>query len=344
MSSETFYPYSTAPEGITLTLEMSDPDVRRRPEGFWDATDPLVDEIKMGVTFDLADDLLETVLPAAETSRPPVAMLVTGTSLEARRRQAWRFDWSQATTEAVELVLRRSEWVGMAEIQAVMVRTRESTKPEDGYAVAASSRLAWSAVEKVAFDEPPDLPPGGRLEIKWMKFSEGNEWLRRSRSQLFALEYAELPRLLLNEDVQSAKIILHSAGTHGRRPRIRDATFMQIAHQTWSSLLATSLAELGGAVRDDNDADPASLFSEITEWRAAVLRDWARWLYPEEGDQDGAIARLIEQIRIPGMDDLLMRRLPYAISQRLETWKGFVGLAREFGVAIPEGVASTDAN
>ena len=75
-----------------------------------------------------------------------------------------------------------------------------------------------------------------------------------------------------------------------------------------------------------------------------MLRDWARWLYPEEGDQDGAIAKLIEQVRTSGMDDLLMRRLVYAISQRLETWKGFVGLAREFGVAIPEGVASTDGN
>jgi hypothetical protein len=177
-----------------------------------------------------------------------------------------------------------------------------------------------------------------------VKFSEGNEWLRRSRSHLFALEYAELPRLLLNEDVQSAKVILHSAGTRGRRPRIRDATFMQIAHQAWSSLLATSLNELGGAVRDDSTADSASLFNEITEWRAEVLRDWARLLYPEAGDQDTAVTMLIEQVRAPGMEDLLVRRLPYAISQRLETWKGFAGLAREFGIAMPEEVPSTDVD
>ena len=344
MSSETFYPYRTAPESITLTVEMSDPDVRKRAEGFWDATNSLIDEIKVGVTFDLADGLLETVLPAAETSRPPVAMLVTGTSVEARRRQAWTFDWAEATAKAVELVLKRSEWVGTVAIQAIMVRTRDCSRPEDGYAVAASSRLAWSVVEKVAFDEPPELPPGGRLEIKWVKFSEANEWLRLSRNHLFALEYAELPRLLLNEDVQSAKVILHSAGTRGRRPRIRDATFMQIAHQAWSSLLATSLNELGGAVRDDSTAVSASLFNEITEWRAEVLRDWARLLYPEAGDQDTAVTMLIEQVRAPGMEDLLVRRLPYAISQRLETWKGFAGLAREFGIAMPEEVPSTDVD
>lgn len=152
--------------------------------------------------------------------------------------------------------------------------------------------------ERILFDAPNRLPPGGRLDIHWTSFSEGNERLRRDRKHLFALEYTDLPKLLLNEDVPRAKLILSNRGTRGRHPRIRDVTFMQIAHQVWSSLLASSLVALRSVPGSDGDLDANALLEEIPEaWRAAVLRDWARFLFPEMGDQDGAVDRLVEEVR-----------------------------------------------
>jgi hypothetical protein len=344
MSSESFYPYTTVPDGITPTFEIADPDVRRRADGSWDASNPLLEQVAATVTLDMADDLLETVLPWTEWKKPPVNVLLTAVGLESRRREAWSFTWAQATGGPVELVMPRADWVGTVAVQAVLVRTTDLAQPTDGHAAAATSRLAWSPIEKIAFDEPRELPPGARLDIRWVKFGEGNEWLQRCRKQLFALEYGELPRLLLNEDVAGLKLILSSTGTRGRRPRIRDATFMQIAHQTWSSLLMSSLTELASVMRDDPESDSSTLLAEIEAWRSGVLQDWARWLFPEAGDQDTAITSMVEMARAPSMEDLALRRLPYAISQRLETWKGFIGLSREFGVATPEEVTAGGDN
>jgi hypothetical protein len=341
LSSQSFYPYATVPHGVTPTFEMADPDVRRRSDGSWDATDPLLDHVKASVTLEMADDLLVQVLPEPERSNPPLTVLLTALSLESRRREAWSSSWAEATTGPVELMLRRAEWAGAVDIQAVLVRSTDVTSAVDGYAVSAAARLAWSQVDRIIFDEPGQLPPGGRLKIDWVRFSEGNDWLQRCQRQLFALEYADPPRLLLNEDVPAAKLILSSSGTRGRRPRIRDATFMQIVHQAWSSLLISSLTKLATVVREDpeNQQDTDTMLAEIEGWRSGVLQDWARWLFPESGDQDTALASLFEHVRTLSMEEIVVRRLPYAISERLETWRGFVGLSREFGVAArPEEV------
>jgi hypothetical protein len=342
MSSETFYPYATVAEGIAQTIEMADPGVRPRADGSWDASNPLLDEVVGRITLEMAEDLLETVLPPSERRRPPVQILITALSLESRRREAQAFTWAQATGGPLGLTLPRSMWAGTVAVQSVLVRMRDLATPVDGYAAATTSRLAWSAVAKIAFDEPRELPPGARLNIRWTRFGEGNEWLQRCRSQLFAVEYGELPQLLLNEDVPSLKLILSSTGTRGRRPRIRDAVFTQIAHQTWSSLLMSSLTELATVVGEDPEQDTGTVLGELTAWRSGVLQDWAKWLFPEAGDQETAVASMVDAVRTPSMEDLSLRRMPYAISQRLETWKGFIGLSREFGVATGEEETHAD--
>jgi hypothetical protein len=127
--------------------------------------------------------------------------------------------------------------------------------------------------------------------------------------------------------------VLTSAGRRGAKYRIKQATFHQIVHQGWSSILSDLCNQLRAAIQAATpDSEPPTVeetLSGLAQWQGDVLRDWAGHLYPEAGDRETALGSLIDAVSQVESQDLLVFRMSRAIQTRFTTYKSFEGLLRE---------------
>lgn len=329
MSPDRFYPYRTAPEQIRLTIDTESAEVRRSGDGSVLAYPDGTEAIDIRISIAIPDSVFERVIAPVESADPPLDVQVVYRSTESRKRSA--LSVSGDGIHEGTLTLRRRDWRGAVEIQAILVRTRDGDGLPGGFASARGSLLAWSPPRSVLFDEPPQ-PPGGQLRVQWEDFGRSpSRWRREHADDLFALDTTgDLPVVFLNSRISQAYAILQSPGTRGPRARIRDATYSMIVHQVWSSLLAIALAELARNMDllEEDRLDPEERLGHIPGWQQSIVRDWSNYLYPDR-DPGSALEDLVLAAGDPSKVRDVMSRLPNAIQSRLRTVRGFDGLVRE---------------
>jgi hypothetical protein len=190
----------------------------------------------------------------------------------------------------------------------------------DGYAHLAGSVLAEVPVAALWFDEPP-TPTGTGIETRWVDFREDDGL---PDGNLFALRLEERPVILLNSGIPAAYAVLSAKGTHGAAARIRDAVFVQIIHQVWSSLLGQCFLD----VLRVGPEDPDTTLERLNGWEAQVIGSWALDFIPAEQDRETATRILVQRILTSG-SNVLLELMPDVIQMRMDTVKGFQGLVRE---------------
>jgi hypothetical protein len=329
MTVDRFYPYRTAAGQVAFEMDLADGLVLRRTgDGSIVAYEEEPEAVTIMASVCVTDDVFDTVLPPAERDDPPVDIRLVYASRESRRRSSLSLP-GDGIHEGV-LTLEREDWRGVVEIRAILVRTRTGPGSTPGFATDHGSLLAWSEPRRVLFDEPQQ-PPGDQLEVRWENFAEStNPWRRRNAASIFALDTGgERPTVFLNSGIPRAVDILGSAGSHGRKARIRDATNYMIVHQVWSSLLATALARIAAITRTDQGMSMEDLLGEVNDWEARILRDWSGYLYPDLDSGTAALEELLRAAGDPAETQTIMELLPNAIQQRFRTFRGFQGLVQE---------------
>lgn len=320
MPVEVLYPYRTAAGMILLHL-----DIPKREES-QDRQQILPiylcedSTISIRASAIVPDQVWQKVFAPSEQSSPPAKLWLVVQSLESRLRKAYEFEGDQQVFELI-IDLDRNEWAGKAEFQAVLVRSKPNEDLPAGYAGDLGARLAWSQTLLGAFEEPVPAQKD-IIKIKWKKFEEPQKF------QLFMLEHsAPQPRLWLNADAEGLYDILNSPAVRGWNHAIAEHTGYLIAHQVWTSLLASTISHLAETGQPDGLPD----MTELLEWERMVLDDWIEALFPDQRREE-AFNLLLASVRHHHFrEELLVSRVPQAIQARLSTASGFQHLVREAG-------------
>lgn len=331
MSGRDFYPYRAKPGVLNLALHCQNADLPCSSGGIWQAyAEDLPDSIEMSAAVTVPDEIsADTIIPEEQADSMSKIMLVLR-SIESRYRDSISLKWDGDANYTGEIEFTRREWTGAVEIQALLVRTTDNDSLPSDFASDTGAILSSSEPQRILFDEPRLL--GDYLEIRWKRFSEGEEWLRRQAANLFAIDILQLrPVLLLNSEIPNAVAILDNNSNTGRGARIRDIIFRTIVHQVWSSLLSITLAELSkyiGFTADETDESP---LEQLQPWQKRILEDWAPKLY-SDGEPTDALSRLINAMQETSSSfELLAVRIPEAIQRDYDTVQAFQGLVREVG-------------
>jgi hypothetical protein len=319
MTTHRFYPYETGPERILLSVDPVDADIPRGGDGALLLYQTDLEKVTLQVTAAVPQELFEELLPRAEARQPPAEVRLVCQSIESRRRVAHALP-GDGVHEA-KIPFKRSDWTGLAELQAFLVRTKPNARQPEGFAADRGSALAWSRPFRLLFDEPPPHP-GQHLDIQWESFrASGDPWRRRNADQLFGLDTSRDPPILfLNRDFTGAYRVLNSDAPHGKVARVRDATYFMLAHQVWSSLIAITLAAI--APSNDDDMTVEDKLAGIKDWQAGIVRDWSRYLYPDL-DSQTALERLVGAAGDMIRTGEVMGRLGNAIQSRFSSHIGF---------------------
>lgn len=325
MTVSRFYPYATVANGIVLQIDAADPQPFLTDDGSVWAADEDVSEVGLTLRVSLEESVLGKVLPTSESDGSTAHLVLVAQTTQGRRREAFQV----GSDGLVSLSLARSEWVGVVELYGLLVRSHESTEPLEGFASHRHALLAWSEPLQVRFDEAPDRP-GDLLPVRWVRFTERPD-LRDCRQHLFAVIPENPPELLLNLDVLELRAVLDSKGTHGTKARIRDAIFMQIAHQVWTSLLVTALSSLATEASAVTTGLGQDVLDQLSPWEAAVLRRWGPDLLPEV-EEESIISDLADAVSGSRAGHLFLFRIPNAVQRRLESYRPFEGLVKDTGL------------
>lgn len=330
MTRQRFYPYATLPLGA-LRVDTEDPSVEMdSATGYLRLWKEPAPGWKISATVSVPEDAAERVLPESDRrDGVPLQLILTLRSATSHLRDSFREDFA-AGEVTFDVDIARERYSGFVDMQVHLVRTRE-TEYSGAYAAGAWMVVGSSDVVRIDVDEPA-RPPGDALEIMWSNFTESTDpWLKEHDSNLFAVRTSPgggPPTVHLNSAVEGAVAVLSSTGTTGRKARARDAIFNMVAHQTWSSILASALGELKDlTISAETTLDEA--MQTLDGWMAAVVRDWAPWLFTD-ADRDEALTELWEQVKTGQWEDVLTDRLPNAIQSRFETHRGLTGFVKEF--------------
>jgi len=320
MPVEVLYPYRTAAEMILLHLDIPERESSQDKEQILPIYLCKSSTITIRASAIVPNQVWQKVFCVSEQPNPPATLWLVVQSLESRLRKAYEFEGDQQIFELI-VDLDRDEWAGNAEFQAVLVRSKLNKDLPAGYTGDLGARLAWSRTLSGAFEEPvPEQKD--IIKIEWKKFEENQ------RSQLFMLEHsAPLPKLWLNANAEGLYDILNSRATRGWNPAIAEHTGYLIAHQVWTSLLASTISHLAETGQPDGQPDT----TELLEWERMVLHDWIEALFPNQPREE-AFKLLLDSVRHHYFrENLLVSRIPQAIQTRLRTASGFQHLVREAG-------------
>lgn len=328
MTKQTFFPYPTAHD-LQLQVDAVDPEHGMDPNArylrLWETEGV---EWTIRVTVDVPASSPIKVLPASEQHDPPLDLVVLLRSRTSRRREAHRLPYAVGVS-SLDLTLKSDDWIGLIDVEAHLVRTNDSSSTDGRHARDRGMVVGSADPVRIDIDEPR-RPPGDSLQIKWLDFSEaGIPWLEQHATNLFALRSAattEPPVLYLNQGFEHAVAILNQTGQSGQKARTRDLVFHMIAHQVWSSVLASCLSELRDSAGEDMPLEEA--LEALPSWMPPVIRDWAPWLITTTAKAD-ALDRVWEHVLKGDWEELLTEQLPNAIQSRFETFSSLTGMAQE---------------
>ncbi|MDW3217090.1 MAG: hypothetical protein R8F63_00645 [Acidimicrobiales bacterium] len=313
--------------GDEISVTAVSDELGERPDGSLDAQSvgPIA-SLRLEVEIDTAR--LAECLSPGESVRDACSVVLLARSIASRRRDCIERCPVEETT-VFDLDLPRARHRGLVELTVRVVRSVDVAEPEPGRAFEIGELLGEADPVRVHFDEP-QTAPGASLEVEWRDFASDPK-LQDQREHIFALDDAEPPVILLNSGIRMLYEILSNKGPRGRPAKIRDAVFMQIVHQVWTSLLgdaaAAALEAKAELERSGQPPDATAVLDEVGGWRAVVLRDWAPSL-TGESDPEQAVDRVVDDLA-DGLGLLLVNAVPRAIQERLGTRKSYDGLVKE---------------
>jgi hypothetical protein len=317
-------PFKVANGAIELEIGQLPDDVHVRTDNTLDAYSDVSGAFTLTLTVKVDREGLTACLPTgAGDLNSLVEICVASRSTLSRSRVEVA---AGPPEDAVyEVPLDRAQHMGRVDL-VVVARLRKGLEPTPGFAHLKGSTLAQRIVAGIWFDEPPTFS-GDSLDIRWVDFDADTPTGKLLHDgHIFAIELKDRPVILLNEaeSVSPLRAVLENRGTHGRMARARDAVFQQIVHQAWTSIIGHCFLE----VLQYGDEDAETVLDGLGDWQAAVIRAWGRDFVPEEQDIEAAAKTLIDRVREPG-NEMLLVAAPALIQERFQTMKGFLGLAKE---------------
>jgi len=309
MSSTGIFPYQTL-VGNQLHLAPIG-QLELRPDGSIDAreiTDQLALTLDCSLDLDAASDAISDDEPLDTTC----AILILAKSVNSRRRECVLTlppKNQQQATIALEKIRHR----GVLELTAVLVRQTQNGRPDPHRSGAEGTRLGVSAPVRVHFDEPATAP-GQSLDIEWIHFIKAG----KPEGHIFAIEEtATAPKIFLNLDIDRLFQVFHSTANSGRKAAAREAIYATVAHQVWTSLIASALVAAKdtktGLSQDGEEPDAESVLANMADWQQRVLEHWAPLLVGET-DPDLALKLLLDQLG-DDMNRFLISQVTAAIQQ-----------------------------
>jgi hypothetical protein len=298
---ERFLPYRYARSGLELRIERCLLDDRDEV-----APDDEACAIELDVRWTTATLDLRLELPqetrdrvlAPGTPADAIDVLVIVRSPSTFYRSAVRVSMRHAHAK-VSLVLERDQLAGLAELEAVVVRTTDAEHGE--HASARGVRIADSRTWQLRIDRVQE-PRGEYLDIRYHSFSKEPTVPTRDHGNLYLLRLEqETPELWINADHERIATVLDSKGTVGRHARLREVAFDQVAHGVWTQLFVR-------AARDYVANEETSY-----AWQDAVLDLLLRDVFPELRSVAERRDRLAE---LWGELPLLLARLDAALQRR----------------------------
>lgn len=325
MSKVFAYPYRTA-GCLTTELTVNEPTEAEPDDN--NVIRALEDEV-VRLVFSLEVDLdrLESALPGGTDLR---AACGVGVLIESASSRTRKMHWSEELVDrqAIALEICRADYFGSVKLTPAVL-LKQGIDEQQEFAHAKGSVFQRGDTVTVQLDEA-DPPPGSGLRVEWRSFKSEPGL---SVQELFALRVEQNePIILLNSDHEGAFQVLESRGTHGANARIRDAQFHLIAHQVWTSLIASTLERFDSEL-DNTDRSADEAIKELTPWESQVLDDWAVHLLPPdtgEADRLSELAALLEE----GVSDMVLERIPVAIQRRWMTPRSFDGLVRDLAKVV----------
>lgn len=306
---ERFLPYRYARSGLGLSIARCLLDGRDEL-----APDDEAYAIDLDVRWTTATLELRVELPqetrdevlAPGTPADAIEVLVIVRSPSTFFRSAVRVPMRHAHA-TLSLVLERDQLAGLAELEAVVVRTTDAERTaghsnEHGeYASARGARIADSRTWQLRIDRVQE-PRGEYLDIRYHPFSKEPTVPARDHGNLYLLRLEqETPELWINADHERIAAIFDSKGTVGRHARLREVAFDQVSHGVWTQLFMR-------AARDYVANEETSY-----AWQDAVLDLLLRDVFPElrsVAERRDRLAELWSEL------PLLLARLDAALQRR----------------------------
>jgi len=259
--------------------------------------------IVLRVTIDVPRATIERVVPTAERSSPPLAVVVVLRCRTTHLRRGVEAIASDAPSDSTEdglqsyvarIAVDRQDVRDTVELLPFLVRRRDARAPEARYARAAGARIASGWGWKIVVD----ASPRGRsrhIDVRYTSFSDSDwEMLREAADTLYLLEAD------LNQPV-----------------RLRDLAFDRIAVSVWMQLFLHAARDV--------DEDGETMF----EWGRGVLENWLPDLMPDTHDAELRVERLREARDDASELAALLQRLDTLLQRRDHAVRHLVRMLEE---------------
>ena len=191
-----------------------------------------------------------------------VECLVIADCGRSNHRQAVRLDRQQVSQGRWQgqMVLEHDLWFGQASVRAVIMATVDEI---DHRAVGTSN--SWS----LAFDDLPNRPTKGAIQITWVDFSAPGDkrYLKKFVDNAAFLKVDPYePQLFLNSSFDGLPALLSDdRRRRGLDKALHDQVRSALADKAWVALFNTALQSV------ETDEDNRPLWPTI-EWQQTVLR------------------------------------------------------------------------
>lgn len=194
--------------------------------------------------------------------------------------------------------------------EALLVRTRESQSPMDGFGCRRGQILGRSRIHTVRFSgRSRSAEP--LFHLRWEAFPSG------SSQQLFRILPGEPPTIELNAAVSTPlrRLLMNRSRRRNGGALLRDALFSSICSTVWPVLVSSALHELEGIAAADPCADPEEAIEQLDGWQRRLLALFATGLAGVDLEAHAALPQLANELKRPGGFTALMLRLPALIQQ-----------------------------
>jgi len=213
--------------------------------------------------------------------------------------------------------------------EALLVRTRKTEAPMDGFGCRRGQILGRSRIHTVRFSSQSRYAEP-LVNLRWESCPCG------SSQQLFRILPGDPPTIELNADVSAPlrRLLMNRSRRRNGGALLRDALFSSICATVWPVLVSTALHELESIATADPSASPEETIEQLGGWQRRLLALFAAGLAGVDLDAHAALPQLTVELKRPGGFTTLMLRLPVLIQQETRLVKLAEALAD--GAHLPQ--------
>ena len=194
--------------------------------------------------------------------------------------------------------------------EALLVRTRKTEAPMDGFGCRRGQILGRSRIHTVRFcSRSRSAEP--LIHLRWESFPCG------CNQQLFRILPGDPPTIELNADVSTPlrRLLMNRSRRRNGGALLRDALFSSICATVWPVLVSTALHELESIATADPSASPEETIEQLGGWQRRLLALFAAGLAGVDLQAHAALPQLTVELKRPSGFTALMLRLPALIQQ-----------------------------